>query len=145
MIMERERKIRVSEKDKRERQKEADKRWIEKNREHRRYLSQRGTARSFIRNHATEEDLKELEKIIAEKNELIGLSTDSLTKKGTEYLQMLPKKERSEAVELLKKLVIAWDPDFTKLTEQEKKELEEAREDKEYFEFKDVYNDLMDK
>lgn len=71
----------MSEKDKRERQREADKRWIEKNKEHRRYLSQRGTARSFIRNNATEEDLKELEKIIEEKNELIGLSTDSLTKK----------------------------------------------------------------
>lgn len=135
----------VSEKDKRERQREADKRWIEKNKEHRRYLSQRGAARSFIRNHATEEDLKELEKIIAEKNDLMSLSTESLTKKGAEYLQMLPEKEKSEAVELLKKLVIAWDPDFTKLTEQEKKELEEAKEDKEYFDFKDVYKDLMDK
>ena len=140
-----ERKIMVSEKDKRERQREADKRWIEKNKEHRRYLSQRGAARSFIRNHATEEDLKELEKIIAEKNDLMSLSTESLTKKGAEYLQMLPEKEKSEAVELLKKLVIAWDPDFTKLTEQEKKELEEAKEDKEYFDFKDVYKDLMDK
>ena len=48
-------------------------------------------------------------------------------------------------MELLKKLVIAWDPDFTKLTEQEKKELEEAKEDKEYFDFKEVYNELMDK
>ena len=127
----------------RERQREADKRWIEKNREHKRYLSQRSTARSFIRNYAKEEDLKELEKIIEEKNELIGLSTDSLTKKGTEYLQMLPEKEGSKAVELLKKLVIAWAPDFIKLTEQEKKELEEAKEDKEYFDFKEVYNNLM--
>ena len=143
--MARERKIRVSDKDKRERQREADKRWIEKNRKHRTYLSQRSSARSFIRNHATEEDLKELEKIIEEKNDLMGLSTDSLTKKGTEYLQMLPEKERSEAVELLKKLVIAWDPDFTKLTEQEKKELEEAKEDKEYFDFKEVYNNLKDR
>lgn len=135
----------MSEKDKRERQREADKRWIEKKRKHRTYLSQRSSARSFIRNHATEEDLKELEKIIEEKNDLMGLSTDSLTKKGTEYLQMLPEKERSEAVEVLKKLVIAWDPDFTKLTVQEKKELEEAKEDKEYFDFKEVYNELMDK
>lgn len=68
---------------------------------------------------------------------------DDLTKKGVEYLDILPQKEKSEAVELLKKLVIAWDPDFTKLTEQEKKELEEAKEDKEYFDFKDVYNELM--
>lgn len=70
---------------------------------------------------------------------------DDLTKKGVEYLDILPQKEKSEAVELLKKLVIAWDPDFTKLTEQEKKELEEAKEDKEYFDFKDVYNELMNK
>lgn len=70
---------------------------------------------------------------------------DDLTKKGVEYLEILPQKEKSEAVELLKKLVIAWDPDFTKLTEQEKKELEEAKEDKEYFDFKEVYNNLMDK
>lgn len=135
----------MSEKDKRERQREADKRWIEKNRKHRSYLSQRSSARSFIRNHATEEDLKELEEIIEEKNDLMGLSTDTLTQKGTEYLQMLPEKERSKAVELLKKLVIAWDPDFTKLTKQEKKELEEAKEDKDYFDFKEVYNNLMDK
>lgn len=93
----------MTEKDKRERQREAYKRWIEKNKEHRRYLSQRGAARSFIRNHATEEDLKELEEIIEEKNDLIGLSTDNLTQKGMEYLQMLPEKEKSEAVELLKK------------------------------------------
>lgn len=70
---------------------------------------------------------------------------DDLTKKGVEYLDILPQKEKSEAVELLKKLVIAWDPDFTKLTEQERQELEEAKEDKEYFDFKDVYKDLMDK
>lgn len=50
-----------------DRQREADRRWIEKNREHKRYLSQRSTARSFIRNYATEEDMQELEKIIAEK------------------------------------------------------------------------------
>lgn len=135
----------MTEKDKRERQREADKRWIEKNRKHKRYLSQRSTARSFIRNYATEEDLKELEQLIEEKNDLMGLSTDTLTQKGTKYLQMLPEKERSKAVELLKKLVIAWDPYFTKLTVQEKKELEEAKEDKEYFDFKEVYNELMDK
>jgi hypothetical protein len=39
---------------------EADRRWIEKNKEHRRYLSARSTARSFIRNRATHEDLLEL-------------------------------------------------------------------------------------
>ena len=46
---------------------EADKKWIEKNKEHRRYLSNRGAARSFIRNRATLEDLEELEALIAER------------------------------------------------------------------------------
>lgn len=45
----------------------ADKKWIEKNKEHRKYLSYRGAARLFIRNHAKEEDLQELEQLIAER------------------------------------------------------------------------------
>ena len=45
----------------------ADKRWAEKNREHRNYLSYRGTARSFIRNKAKKEDLLELHGLIEKK------------------------------------------------------------------------------
>ena len=45
----------------------ADKRWAENNREHRNYLSYRGTARSFIRNKAKEEDLLELHDLIEKK------------------------------------------------------------------------------
>lgn len=48
-------------------QKEYDKRWIEKNREHKRYLSYRSTSRSFIRNSATKDDLLELKKLIDDK------------------------------------------------------------------------------
>ncbi|MBS4750587.1 hypothetical protein KG091_05810 [Carnobacteriaceae bacterium zg-ZUI78] len=48
---------------------EADKRWNEKNREHRNYLTYRGTARSFIRNKATQEDLNELKILIQEREE----------------------------------------------------------------------------
>ena len=44
----------------------ATKKWNEKNKEHRNYLSKRSTARSFIRNNATEEDLLELKEIIKE-------------------------------------------------------------------------------
>lgn len=47
--------------------KQADKNWSEKNREHRNYLSKRSSARSFINNNATNEDLLELKKIIEEK------------------------------------------------------------------------------
>ena len=32
------------------------------------------------------------------------------------------------AYELIKKLVLAWDPDFTKLTTEEAKQLEEAKD-----------------
>lgn len=46
---------------------EADKRWNEKNKERRNYLGQRSSARSFIRNKATEEDLLELENLIKER------------------------------------------------------------------------------
>lgn len=48
-------------------QQKADKKWNEKNREHRNYMTKRSTARGFIRNHATQEDLFELKKLIEEK------------------------------------------------------------------------------
>ncbi|VUW91006.1 hypothetical protein [Streptococcus vestibularis] len=48
-------------------QTKATKKWNEQNREHRNYLSKRSSARSFIRNHATVDDLKELEELIAER------------------------------------------------------------------------------
>ena len=50
---------------------EADKRWNEKNKERRNYLGQRSSARSFIRNKATEEDLLELENLIKERRKSI--------------------------------------------------------------------------
>jgi len=45
----------------------------------------------------------------------------------TELLNMLPDEEQTFALELMRKLIIAWDPDFTKLTPKEAAELEEAR------------------
>lgn len=48
-------------------QQKATKKWNKNNREHRNYLSKRSSARSFIRKHATEEDLDELESLIKEK------------------------------------------------------------------------------
>ena len=48
-------------------QQKATKKWNKNNREHRNYLSKRSSARSFIRNHATMDDLSELEEIIKEK------------------------------------------------------------------------------
>ena len=41
----------------------------------------------------------------------------------------LPKVDRDFALAFMKKLVLAWDPDFTKLTPLERRDLEEARAD----------------
>lgn len=62
--------------------------------------------------------------------------------RGNEYLRMLPEKERAEAVELLRKLVIAWDPDFTRLTEEEAKELEDIEKNGEYVDFEEAMKEL---
>ncbi|MDC0825433.1 hypothetical protein [Lactococcus petauri] len=50
---------------------EADKRWAEKNKEHKSYLKYRSTARSFIKNKATSEDLEELKQLIKERENMI--------------------------------------------------------------------------
>lgn len=43
-----------------------------------------------------------------------------------EMFDMLPKQEQNLAFEMLKRIALAWDPDYTKLTSLEKEELEEA-------------------
>lgn len=55
-----------------------------------------------------------------------------------EMVDMLPEQDQSLAYELIKKLVLAWDPDFTKLTASEHKRLEEAEEDTEYISIDDI-------
>jgi hypothetical protein len=51
------------------------------------------------------------------------------TKEAINLMEILPESDQSLVLELIKKLVLAWDPDFTKLTSAEKKELEEAEKD----------------
>lgn len=41
-------------------------------------------------------------------------------------LEMLPETEQDFALEFVKRLVLAWDPDYTKLTPSELERLEEA-------------------
>ena len=48
-------------------QQKANKKWNAKNREHRNYLTKRSTSRGFIRNHATKDDLLELQELIQKK------------------------------------------------------------------------------
>ncbi len=43
-------------------------------------------------------------------------------------LEMLPESEQELASQLIKRLVIAWDPDFTKLTPEERQRLEAAEQ-----------------
>jgi hypothetical protein len=49
-----------------------------------------------------------------------------------QMVDMLPEQDQNLAYEIIKKMVLAWDPDFTKLTPQERKELEEAENDPEF-------------
>lgn len=65
-------------------QTKATKKWNENNREHRNYLSKRSSARSFIRNHATVDDLNELEELIKEKKEVSKMITEKQLQKALE-------------------------------------------------------------
>lgn len=55
-----------------------------------------------------------------------------------EMIDMLPEQDQILAFDLIKKLVLAWDPDFTKVTPQERKALEEAEADPEVFTDSDI-------
>ena len=50
-----------------------NKRWQEKNKDYSNYLKHRSSARGFIRNKATEEDLKELEQLIKERRAVLNV------------------------------------------------------------------------
>ena len=55
-----------------------------------------------------------------------------MTAQEQEILTMyntLPESEQELAYELLRRLVLAWDPDFTKLTPAERADLEESKRD----------------
>ena len=64
--------------------KRANKKWAENNREDRNYLSKRSSARSFIRNHATMDDLNELEEIIKEMKEALEMIIEKQLLKALE-------------------------------------------------------------
>ena len=60
------------------------------------------------------------------------------TMQVAEMFDMLPENDQNLAYELIKKLVLSWDPDFTKLTPKEYKELEEAENDPEYISHNEI-------
>lgn len=49
------------------------------------------------------------------------------TQQISEMIEMLPETDQNLAFELIKKLVLAWDPDYTKLTPKEKIQLEKSQ------------------
>ena len=50
----------------------------------------------------------------------------NMTMDAARLMDMLPDEDKSFAYEFIKKLVKAWDPDFTKVTPEEEKQIEAA-------------------
>lgn len=55
-------------------------------------------------------------------------------------VDMLPEQEQNFALELVKRLVLAWDPDFTKLTEAEREAVDAAAAEMERGEYVTAIN-----
>lgn len=51
------------------------------------------------------------------------------TKEVINLMEILPESDQNFVLEFIKKLVLAWDPDYTKVTSAERKVLEEAEKD----------------
>ena len=50
----------------------------------------------------------------------------NISVKAAQLMDYLPETDKLFAYEFIKKMVLAWDPDFTKLTPEEKKKMENA-------------------
>ena len=53
------------------------------------------------------------------------------------YMDMLPEEDQNFALTFIQKLVLAWDPDYVKLTPSERAQLEKA-ENEESFKLEDI-------
>lgn len=51
-----------------------------------------------------------------------------IAEKAASMIDMLPEQEQALAFEMLKRIVLAWDPDFTKVTPAEAAEIERAEQ-----------------
>lgn len=56
---------------------------------------------------------------------------NATTEKAISLMEILPENDQNFVLEFIKKLVLAWDPDFTKLTPGERQALLEAENDME--------------
>lgn len=52
-----------------------------------------------------------------------------LARDTAHMLDMLPEQEQALAFEMVKRIVLAWDPDYTKLTKEETLALQEAEQE----------------
>lgn len=50
-------------------------------------------------------------------------------REAVSLMEILPESDQNFALEFIKKLVLAWDPDFTKVTPTERAAIEEAEKD----------------
>ena len=53
----------------------------------------------------------------------------AITDKTAELMDILPASDQTLVYELVKKMVLAWDPDFTKVTPMEARAIQEAEEE----------------
>ncbi len=66
----------------------------------------------------------------------------SIAQEINRMVTILPESDQNMIYEMVKKFVLAWDPDYTKLTAQEAIELEESK-NSEYISASDIdWNDL---
>ncbi len=72
------------------------------------------------------------------------LNMSAQVKKIVDMLEMLPEQEQDLAYELVKRIVLAWDPDYSKVTASEAKELEEAKKS-EYLDESEIDWDHLEK
>ena len=52
-----------------------------------------------------------------------------IAKQIADMVEILPEQDQSLAYELVKKLVLAWDPDYTKLTPAEAQQVDQAADE----------------
>ena len=61
-----------------------------------------------------------------------------LSMKAAEMIDMLPSDDQKLAYELIKRLVLAWDPDFTKTTPAEEAEIQAGEQETEWIPMEDA-------
>lgn len=66
------------------------------------------------------------------------------TQQIAKMYEMLPEQEQELAYETIKRFVLAWDPDFTKVTSDERKRIDDA-EKSGYISDEDIDRDNLDK